>query len=240
MCRSIGEIQDQSGCGSCWAVATASVMSDRICTLSNQQNQTIISSADILSCCKNCGNGCVDGYAIRAFEYWINQGVPEGGLYGTKNTCKAYPFAPCAHHLPPMKDLEDCADLNYSTPTCSKHCDNGDEPTLYYGESVYSVKGEENIIRELNTKGPVAATIAVFDDFDHYRSGVYIHQQGKSLGNHVIKIIGYGTSSEGTPYWLVANMWNPSWGENGYIRILRGSDHLGIESMVLAGIPKFN
>ena len=41
----------------------------------------------------------------------------------------------------------------------------------------------------------------------------------------------------GTPYWLVANSWNYDWGNNGTFKILRGQNHCGIESNVVAGIP---
>ena len=34
------------------------------------------------------------------------------------------------------------------------------------------------------------------------------------LGGHAIKILGWGSES-GTPYWLVANSWNPDWGDKG-------------------------
>jgi len=42
----------------------------------------------------------------------------------------------------------------------------------------------------------------------------------------------------GTPYWLVANSWNYDWGDKGTFKILRGQDHCGIESGVVAGLPK--
>ena len=33
--------------------------------------------------------------------------------------------------------------------------------------------------------------------------------------------------------------WGPSWGENGYFRIVRGKDELAIESMAVMGHPHF-
>ena len=58
------------------------------------------------------------------------------------------------------------------------------------------------------------------------------------LGGHAIRILGWGEEN-GTPYWLVANSWNYDWGDKGTFKILRGSDHCGIESGVVAGLPQY-
>ncbi len=85
------------------------------------------------------------------------------------------------------------------------------------------------------TNGPVTAAFTVYEDFPTYSSGVYQHTTGSALGGHAIKIIGWGVES-GTPYWTVANSWNESWGDNGTFKILRGVNHCGIESQVVAGL----
>ena len=69
-------------------------------------------------------------------------------------------------------------------------------------------------------------------------SGVYKHVAGSILGGHAVRMLGWGVE-DGTPYWLIANSWNSDWGDNGYFKILRGSDHCGIESTLNAGIPKY-
>lgn len=38
--------------------------------------------------------------------------------------------------------------------------------------------------------------------------------------NHVVVLAGYGEDN-GDKYWLVRNSWNPTWGEQGYIRLAR-------------------
>jgi cathepsin B len=107
----------------------------------------------------------------------------------------------------------------------------------HHGKSSYSVKRDENQIRlELFKSGSVEAAFTVYEDFVNYKSGVYQHVTGKALGGHAIKIFGWGVEN-GVKYWLVANSWNADWGDNGTFKILRGEDHLGIESEISAGIP---
>ena len=90
---------------------------------------------------------------------------------------------------------------------------------------------------ELSKNGPVEAAFTVFEDFEVYKSGIYQHVTGETLGGHAVKIVGYGEEN-GTPYWKIANSWNESWGENGYFRIIRGKNHCDIEEEVYAGLPK--
>ena len=92
---------------------------------------------------------------------------------------------------------------------------------------------------ELMTNGPAEGAFTVYSDFPNYKSGVYQHVAGSALGGHAIRILGWGEEN-GTPYWLVANSWNYDWGDNGTFKILRGSNHCGIEGGVVAGLPKYH
>ncbi|KAJ8929730.1 hypothetical protein NQ314_017545 [Rhamnusium bicolor] len=67
-----------------------------------------------------------------------------------------------------------------------------------------------------------------------------VYQKSKDAvdeGAHDVKMIGWGVENN-TPYWLLVNSWNDEWGDNGYFKILRGENHCGIESNIVAGLPK--
>lgn len=240
-CESIAEVRDQSACGSCWAFGAAETMSDRICIASGQTNQTRVSAEDILECDSGFfkpNNGCNGGLPSAAFNFWKNTGVVSGGLYGDTKYCKNYKFAPCGHHVHSSK-YPDCPSGEYSTPSCKKSCTNSDDynSSKTYASEVYGVSGESDLKTELSQNGSVEVAFTVYEDFPTYKSGVYKHVTGGQLGGHAVKMIGYGTE-DGTDYWLVANSWNETWGDNGFFKIKRGNDECGIESQGVTGKPK--
>jgi len=55
---------------------------------------------------------------------------------------------------------------------------------------------------------------------------------------HVLAIVGWGETSDGTPYWILRNSWGIYWGDLGYAKLLRGSNNMGIETACSMGIPK--
>ncbi|KAF7850596.1 hypothetical protein BT93_L5233 [Corymbia citriodora subsp. variegata] len=58
--------------------------------------------------------------------------------------------------------------------------------------------------------------------FQHYMGGIFEGPCGANL-NHAVVIVGYGTTPDGVDYWLLRNSWDVTWGEKGYMRILRNS-----------------
>jgi cathepsin B len=77
----------------------------------------------------------------------------------------------------------------------------------------------------------------MMDDFTNYKDGVYQSHSDEPGETHTVEIIGWG-EDDGVPYWLVQNSFGPAWGIGGFFKILRGSDHLGIESYATAGLPR--
>lgn len=239
-CPTIGEIRDQGSCGSCWAFGAASSMSDRWCIHSNATQHFHFSSEHLVSCCHTCGFGCNGGFPGSAWSYWVRKGIVSGGPYNSSIGCLPYEIAPCEHHVNGTR--MPCSGEG-KTPKCNNKCSNSAykidfKADKHFGASSYSVKRDEDQIRtEIFKNGPVEAAFTVYEDFVNYKSGVYKHVAGKALGGHAIKIFGWGVE-DGNKYWWVANSWNSDWGDHGTFKILRGEDHLGIESEISAGIPK--
>ncbi|GMS81276.1 hypothetical protein PENTCL1PPCAC_3451, partial [Pristionchus entomophagus] len=241
-CKTIGLISDQSNCGSCWAVSTGEVIADRICIASGGSQHVNVSSDDIMSCCVQCGNGCDGGDPFKAVKWYMSHGVVTGSDYDAHAGCKPYPFPSCEHHTNNPR-YESCdSEPDFWTPRCRKSCQDGYTLTYaqdkHYGVSAYGVSRKvADIQKEIFSNGPVTATFTVYEDFEQYASGIYVHKSGKYLGTHAVKVIGWGTEGS-TPYWLVANSWNTDWGENGLFRIIRGTNEVGFEAAIIACLPK--
>jgi cathepsin B len=239
-CESLKEIRDQSNCGSCWAFGAVEAMSDRICIKSGQKLQTRISAEDLLSCCSSCGFGCNGGYPSSAWSFFKSKGLVTGGLYGDNATCLPYAYKPCDHHV--VGKYGPCPSDEYPTPKCVNTCNKdyrGHQWTSdkWFASDAYSVpNNEQKIMTEIFTNGSVEVSFTVYEDFINYKSGVYQHKTGKLLGGHAVKSIGWGVEN-GVKYWIIVNSWNEGWGDNGTFKILRGSNHCGIEGGVVAGNP---
>jgi len=91
-------------------------------------------------------------------------------------------------------------------------------------------------MQEMYKNGPLEAAFTVYEDFLSYKTGVYKHVSGGALGGHAVKFLGWGVEN-GQKYWLVANSWNPTWGDKGYFKILRGVNECGIEDEADGGVP---
>lgn len=237
-CPTIQEIRDQGSCGSCWAFGAVEAMSDRECIHSGGKSHFRYSAEDLVSCCHTCGFGCNGGFPGAAWSYWVHKGIVSGGSFGSKQGCVPYAIKPCEHHVNGTRGP--CTEGG-KTPKCSKTCeDNYAVPydkDKHFGIKSYSLdKNVDEIRQEIYENGPVEGAFTVYEDLLSYQEGVYQHVHGKALGGHAIRILGWGIE-KATPYWLIANSWNNDWGDNGFFKILRGSDHCGIESEIAAGIP---
>ncbi|XP_049534797.1 cathepsin B-like [Anopheles darlingi] len=233
-CPSVGTIRNQGCCASSYAVAAVATITDRWCIHSEGKSQFSFGAYDVLSCCHRCGFGCDGGVPSAVWHYWVENGITSGGAYESHEGCQSYPFGVCK----PQEIFAPHVDL-----ICLRQCQPGYNTTYledkHFGRVAYSVpRDEDRILYELFYFGPVQASFTVYTDFIQYKSGVYRHTYGVRVGDHSVKIVGWGVEN-GTKFWLCANSWGAEWGENGFFKIIRGEDHLSVESNVVAGLPLF-
>jgi cathepsin B len=219
-CTTMTQIRNQKHCGSCWAFGAAEAMSDRHCVAFGIN--VPLSAEDINSCSKNlfmrCGS-CNGGQPGCAWEYAKSTGV-------VSDECAPY----TAGNDPTSLD----------TPVCPNKC-NGN-PSLdwktdkYLNKDHYTLRGEQQIQKEVMENGPVEVAFHVYEDFMSYTGGIYHHVSGSLEGGHAVKLVGWGVEN-GEKFWKIANSWDEDWGEKGYFRIRRGTDECSIESQVWAGLP---
>ena len=88
---------------------------------------------------------------------------------------------------------------------------------------------DEDALMRAVMQQPVAIAIEADKmSFQFYRSGVYSSSNcGKNL-DHGVLLVGYG-EEDGKKYWKVKNSWGTSWGDDGYIKILRDGGLCGVE-----------
>jgi len=88
---------------------------------------------------------------------------------------------------------------------------------------------EADLMTVLNQQPVSIAIEADQSSFQFYKSGVFTGPCGQQL-DHGVLLVGSGTDG-GQQYWRVKNSWGPSWGDQGFIRMIRGSNMCGLSNM---------
>lgn len=164
-----------------------------------------VSEQQLVDCAGSSGNqGCSGGLMDQAFE-WI---IQNKGL---------------------------CAEADYAYTgtdgTCKKTCKNAVTITGYKDVT----PGNETAIMPALNLGPVSIAIEADQSaFQFYSAGVLDGACGTNL-DHGVLLVGYGTDATSKKdFWIVKNSWGSSWGEQGYVRIVRNKNMCG-----LTGFPSY-
>ncbi len=196
---------NQGGCGACWAINSAAVLSDRYAIWENGQNPHL-SGTFLISCNTRENTGlCRGGTTGEAGQWFEKQGVPKfecwdyswcnndpGCRGGTSDQSKL-------NSLVPPCQLGTC--MHSCSPTQSGatvQCQHSGTPTFFRAvhNSTEALGNPEAIKAEVFHRGPVVATYRVFGDFlagtlpskmlpqaDGWKKtgGIYVHLPTKDL-----------------------------------------------------------
>eukprot|EP00388_Colpodella_angusta_P026791 GDKK01007052.1.p1 GENE.GDKK01007052.1~~GDKK01007052.1.p1 ORF type:complete len:205 (-),score=35.36 GDKK01007052.1:172-786(-) len=142
--------------------------------------------------------GCLGSTAELAYEYVINNGgITEtwqwgyASFNGTTGACQA---------------------PAYATNVAS------------FGSYVTVTSNDrDSVMTAVAQAGPLAVNVDA-SAWSFYESGIFNNcNYANNIDiDHVVQLVGYGTDDGlGLDYWLIRNSWSASYGEDGYIRLLR-------------------
>jgi C1A family cysteine protease len=153
-----------------------------------------LSEQQLVDCSGPEGNqGCNGGMMDYAFEYIIKN----GGI---------------------------CAEANYSYTATQGNCESC-TPVAKISSYVDVTPNSTQALMAAVSQQPVSVAVEADGlDWQFYFGGIVTDSCGLNL-DHGVLVVGYGTDYTTQPqdYWKVKNSWGPDWGEQGYIRIGRGS-----------------
>nr|XP_033805114.1 dipeptidyl peptidase 1 [Geotrypetes seraphini] len=214
----VSPVRNQGSCGSCYSFATMGMLEARIRIRTNNTQTPVFSPQQVVSC-SEYAQGCEGGFPyLVAGKYIQDFGIVEEDCFPYLGT-----DSPC---------------------TLKRDCYRYYTSEYHYVGGFYGGCNEALMKHELVKYGPLAVAFEVYDDFLHYKGGIY-HRTGLrdpfnpfELTNHAVLLVGYGSEPHTHEnYWLIKNSWGTAWGEAGYFRIRRGTDECAVESIAVAASP---
>jgi cathepsin L len=193
----------QGSCGACYAFASSSAIESFI-KIKKNGALTSLSPQHIVDCSYGQGgnSGCVGGHPSSSYAFV----AANGGIASAAD----YPYRTAVGGCALAKGTKIAATISgYETVPTGTNADSGLES---------AVAGQ-----------PVSVAVcATGPAWQFYKSGV-ITSACPAAVNHGVLVVGYGTATDGkTGYWKIKNSWGNTWGEEGYLRIARGTAYNGV------------
>jgi len=161
-----------------------------------KHNQLYNLSEQELVDCSSENHGCEGGEMDFAFQYIMNHSLC---------TNLSYPY------------------IANNDNTCAiNQC----KPIVHISNYSDVYPNNETLLRYAVAQQPVSVAIqANKRSFQMYQSGIYNDPDCGYELDHGVLVVGYGYDEQSDmKYWIIKNSWSSSWGENGFIRILRDSN----------------
>jgi hypothetical protein len=189
---------DQGQCGSAWAIHPTNVQASQWAILTG--SLTPLSVWNIIDCDPK-GSGCDGGFPEDAYDFVI--AYQDGHFISAADYPSSGGSKGCLYD--PTKAITKL--VSYGSGGNS-----GDEIGLQ--QTVYE-------------HGPGVVEIdASHTSFQLYTGGIYNEPRcSQSDLDHIMDVVGYGVEGA-SPYWILENSWGASWGENGFMRILRNANNM--------------
>ncbi|CAK4078652.1 unnamed protein product [Aphanomyces euteiches] len=226
-------------CGSCYVHGALSSAQDRIKILNKKRGFTgadvMLGRQSFLNCAPghNISGGCDGGEAIDIWNFMQQYGLPDETCLpynatdhtkfkNTNGTCPPEGYCMNCMYTPESPTVPQCFPVN--------------KVVRYRAKSFGALQGEHAMMKEL-LNGPITCGIACSNNFTYnYTAGIYNDTTGFMDIDHDVEIVGWG-EEDGVKYWHIRNSWGSYWGENGFFRIVRGINNLGIEADCTYVVP---
>ncbi len=187
----LGPVMNQGNCGSCVAFAAVATLEAQTSITSGLPWLRSTYSPQALFACG--GGSCESGWMPMIANYHLeNTGIPD-------EACLPYTSGSTGEDV-------SCSERCSNAANRSLKVANVTSPSSRHSSSADAVKAAL-------LKGPLMTTLDVYADFLAYRSGIYRHVSGESLGGHAVSIVGFNDAKKA---WLIRNSWGQEWGEAGY------------------------
>lgn len=222
---------NQGSCGSCWAVATATMLQ---ANAEIQGYQRSFSAQELVSCVPNpfdCGGtgGCQGNIAEIAMHWVVENGLATDAAVpyaGVNSKCQD-PKASLLYRDKSKKKYDASVAVGFHA---ASKLSQGAAIGLYGWERLPQ-NSYEPLMLAVAFSGPV--TVSVGAQYWHWYGGGIFNSCGKDVViDHAVTLYGYGKDKKSNEnYWSIKNSWGLNWGEKGNIRLLRheGVTHCGTD-----------
>jgi cysteine peptidase B len=190
----VTRVKNQGNCGSCWSFSAIGNIEGQWYMAG--YNVSSLSEQELVSC-DTIDNGCDGGLPVNAF-LWLQQA--NGGYVSSYND---YPYV--------------SGDGN--VPACSLSSRNNTRAQIC---GYHELPNDENAMASwLSKHGPISIGVDA-TSWQYYISGILTNCISEQV-DHAVLLVGFN-NTHNPPYWIIKNSWGTNWGENGYIRVEKGTN----------------